>query len=77
MDTPRPQLLDFQFHQNNDSFPVCWFVRVGPGRLCACTPRAFRWRSAMSYSMPVALWLGEPIRSSHETALHKDALGEW
>lgn len=20
MDTPRPQLLDFQFHQNNDSF---------------------------------------------------------
>ncbi len=21
MDTPRPQLLDFQFHQNNDSLP--------------------------------------------------------
>ncbi len=22
MDTPRPQLLDFQFHQNNDSFTL-------------------------------------------------------
>ena len=28
MDTPRPQLLDFQFHQNNDSFTLHFFNNV-------------------------------------------------
>ena len=28
MDTPRPQLLDFQFHQNNDSFTLHFQQRL-------------------------------------------------
>ncbi|CAK1353511.1 hypothetical protein FGAF1053_42970 [Escherichia coli] len=37
MDTPRPQLLDFQFHQNNDSFTgndsnllIVFYVQIMP-----------------------------------------------